>query len=173
MKIVLSVIGKSTEDFSRVIDTNINYAHIPFTQIKEMVDSGLVEIQNHTYNLHKIHSGRYGCSQMSNETLSLYEKIISTDVAAFQERFCQEIGIDTNTFTYPYGKYNNNTEQIIKKLGFKATLTCEYGINMIEFENPECLYELKRISREHSHGISKLIKEVMMTLKYNNTETEK
>ncbi len=67
MKIVLSIIGKSVDEFSKVCDENINYSHITWDEVKEMQQSGLVEIQNHSYNLHKISKGRYGCCQMAND----------------------------------------------------------------------------------------------------------
>ncbi len=167
MKIVLSIIGKSTEDFTRVGGSDADYAHMTFTQIKEMVDAGLAEIQNHTYNLHSIRNGRYGCGQMKNEAISSYEKILSADVSAFQDIISKEIDIAPSTFAYPYGKYNNNSENILRKLGFKATLTCTYGVNVIN-KNLECLYELKRIGRSHNEGIAKLIQDAMLTLKYNS-----
>jgi peptidoglycan/xylan/chitin deacetylase (PgdA/CDA1 family) len=167
MKIVLSIIGKSTEDFTRVGGSDADYAHMTFNQIKEMVDAGLAEIQNHTYNLHAIRNGRYGCGQMKNEAISSYEKILSADVSAFQDIVGKEIDTAPSTFAYPYGKYNNNSENILRKLGFKATLTCTYGVNVIN-KNPECLYELKRIGRSHNEGIAKLIQDAMLTLKYNS-----
>jgi Predicted xylanase/chitin deacetylase len=165
MKIVLSIVGKSTDDFSRVKDNNLNYAHLTWNQIKEMEDSGLVEIQNHTYNMHKIYNGRYGCAQKRNETLSSYEKAITEDVVTFQDRIEKMIDTLPNTFTYPYGKYNNNTEDILKKLGYKATLSCQYGVNLIGHD-PNQLYGLKRMCRAHNHDIAHLIKEGMATLKY-------
>ncbi len=164
MKIVLSIIGKSTDDFSKVIDNNL-YAHLTWDHLKEMEQSELVEIQNHTYNLHKIKSGRCGCGQLYNETMYDYEDLIKEDVEKFEERIgLMDIALP-NTFTYPYGKYNDNTEEILKKLGYKATLSCRYGINLID-KNPDSLYGLKRICRAHNNDISKLIKEGMETLKY-------
>ena len=165
MKIVLSIIGKSTDDFTRVVDINLDYSHMTWDQVKEMADSGLAEIQNHSYNLHKVQNGRYGCGQIRNEALSHYEKTITDDVTMFEEKLRLNINIVPNTFTYPYGKYNDNTNNILKKLGYKSTFTCNYGVNIIS-NNPECLYEMKRINRSHNQGIGKLIKEGMMTLKY-------
>ncbi len=54
MKIVLSIIGLSSEKFSNTVDININYSHVTWDQIKEMDESGLVEIQNHSYDMHNI-----------------------------------------------------------------------------------------------------------------------
>ena len=70
-----------------------------------------------------------------------------------------------NTFTYPYGRYNNETESIVRKFGFKSTLSVAYGINVIRKGDPDSLYELKRICRSHNMEISKLIKEGMKTIK--------
>lgn len=168
MKIVLSIVGKVTDDFSKVVDNNTEYAHMTWDQVKEMEESGLVEIQNHSYNLHKVCNGRYGCGQIYNETLSNYEKLITEDVIPFQEKIELMTNNTPNTFTYPYGKYNDNTDNILKKIGFKATLSVEYGVNLIRENKPELLFGLKRICRSHNQGIEKLIEEGMKTLKYIN-----
>lgn len=165
MKIVLSIVGKSTDDFSRVNDSNINYAHLTWTQIAEMQKSGLVEIQNHTYNMHKIAAGRYGCGQKYNESLVDYEKALTEDVITFHKSYSLKMEGAPTTFTYPYGKYNDNSELILKNLGYKATLSCCYGVNLIN-KNPDKLFGLKRLCRAHNHNICRLIREGMETLKY-------
>lgn len=165
MKIVLSIIGKSTDDFSRVKDENINYSHMTWDQINEMVDSGLVEIQNHSYNLHSTNKGRYGCNKKKCESLSEYEEFLKKDVITLQDKVQSYTNKSPNTFTYPYGRYSNDTEAIIKKLGFKATLSVTYGINVVRRGDPESLFELKRICRSHNQGISKLIEDGMKTIK--------
>lgn len=165
MKIVLSIVGKSTDDFSRVHDDNLNYAHLTWDQIKEMAATGLVEIQNHSYNMHNVKNGRYGCGQKWNESLSHYEEILTDDVNKFQTQSEQMAGITPTTFTYPYGKFNDNSDLILKKLGYKATLSCQYGVNLVN-KNPEKLFGLKRMCRAHNHNICQLIKEGMETLKY-------
>ena len=53
---------------------------------------------------------------------------------------------------------------IVKKLGFKATLTCKFGVNVIDHD-PDTLYSLKRIRRAHNQSIKKMIKEGMDTVK--------
>ncbi len=166
MKIVLSVIGKSVDDFSKVCDENIEYSHVTWDEIKEMQHSGLVEIQSHSYNLHKISKGRYGCCQTDNESLENYEELLANDINKLQEEILSVTGNRPNTFTYPYGRYNDKIETIIKNLGFKATLTCKFGVNVID-NDPETLYSLKRIRRAHNQGIQKMLKEGMDTVKLN------
>jgi peptidoglycan/xylan/chitin deacetylase (PgdA/CDA1 family) len=165
MKIVLSIVGKSIDDFSKVNDTNVGYAHSTWTQLQEMVDSGLVEVQNHSYDLHKVRNGRYGCYQKYNESLTHYEEFLAADLLTLQERAKEELDYEPNTFTYPYGKFNDNTDIILKKLGFKATLSVKFGVNLIT-KDPEKLYDLKRICRSHNQGIKKLLKQGMETLRF-------
>lgn len=167
MRIVLSVVGKTIDDFSKVVDDNINYASTTWDQIKDMSASGHVEIQNHSYNLHKIKNGRYGCYQKNGEALAEYEKVLTDDFMKLQDIIQEVTGNAPNTFTYPYGKYNNNTEEIIKKIGFKATLSCTYGINLID-DNPDTLYGLRRMCRSHNYAMAELLKDGIETLKYRN-----
>jgi peptidoglycan/xylan/chitin deacetylase (PgdA/CDA1 family) len=166
MKIVLSIVGKVTDDFSKVVDNNISYAHMTWEQIGEMKASGTIELQNHSYNMHKVSNGRYGCGQMYHESLTDYKRVISEDVTTLQNKIELMTGDVPNTFTYPFGKYNDNTENILKELGFKATLTVQYGVNVLKPDKPEKLYGLKRICRAHNQSIQKMIKEGMKTLKY-------
>jgi hypothetical protein len=54
---------KNTDDFTQIPDNNIDYSHVTWDQLDEMLSCGLVEVQNHTYNLHSITKNRYGCMQ--------------------------------------------------------------------------------------------------------------
>lgn len=166
MKIVLSIIGKGADNFSRVSDVNIDYSHVTWDQIVEMEESGLVEIQNHSYNLHKVCNGRYGCSQKANEDFLQYESVVKEDIMMLQDKITSAVGIAPTTFTYPYGKYNDNTDIILKELGFKASLSVKFGVNVINRNDSESLFGLKRICRAHNQPIGRMIKDGMATLKY-------
>jgi len=164
MKIVLSIIGVGIDNFSKVFDDHIDYANATWDQLKEMESSGLVEIQNHTYNLHSC-VGRVGCKQMVNQSLDDYEKLLMEDISTLQEKIKLKDCNVPNTFTYPYGESSENTDLILKKLGFKATLSCKFGVNLIT-KDPEKLFGLKRICRSHNQSVKKMIKDGMETLKY-------
>lgn len=167
MKIVLSVLGLSSEKFSKIVDENIDYSHATWDQLNEMQASGLVEIQNHSYDMHSTTNGRYGIGQKKNESFDVYETYLKEDITLFNETVNLTLKTIPNTFTYPYGKYNNNSETILKELGFKATLTCNFGINVIS-KDKECLYEMKRICRAHNQSIEKVLTEGMKTIKKIN-----
>lgn len=164
-KIVLSIIGKNTDDFTRIPDDNLDYSHVTWDQIRQMTDSGLVEIQNHTYNMHKITRTRYGCSRNPGESLSHYETALTDDIEKLQDEIMDNTGSKPNTFVYPYGKVSSESCPIIRKLGFKASLTCSYGVNIIT-KDPEKLFELKRICRAHGVSAQKALAGAMKTLRF-------
>ena len=114
---------------------------------------------------------RYGCYQtVIMKPFLNYEQLLTDDIQKLQLKINDMTGTNTypNTFTYPYGKYNENSERIIKKLGFKASLSCTFGVNLIRKDNTEKLFGLKRICRAHNQNIGKLLEEAMKTLKYIN-----
>lgn len=156
-KIVLSIIGKACDDFSEYPSDNMDYSHATWDQIAEMEDSGLVELQNHTYNLHKLKT-RLGCLKVGNESNRQYETVLTEDIIKLQKKLTDIVGVTPNTFNYPYGKYTPESETIIKNLGFKSSLTCDYGVSTVT-SDPQSLFGLKRICREHGVAISKILQD--------------
>jgi len=165
MKIVFSIIGKNIDDFTNIPDDNIDYSHVTWDQLCEMLDSGCVEVQNHTYNLHNYSKYTVGCAQKYGETFMEYEMRLNEDIGRLQEEIIEMTGRTPNTFAYPFGKYCDEMDEILKKLGFKASLTCDYGVNVINMDDPDSLFSLKRICRSHGQGIEKLIKEGLKTVR--------
>lgn len=164
MKIVFSVIAKNTDDFTKVKDDNIDYSHVTWEQLNEMIQSGLVEVQNHTYNMHSISLKRYGCSKNPGESIEHYESALSDDLLKCQNEISLNTGVVPTAFTYPYGRVSGESLPVIKKLGFKASFSCKYGINMLN-RDPEKLYCLKRVSRYHGTTLKKTIAKAEKTLR--------
>ena len=109
----------------------------------EMRDSGLVEIQNHSYNCHSF-DHRNGVSQTTSESKESYAKFLSSDVWHLQNKIAYVTGVAPNTFTYPFGAFSENTDEVLREIGFQATLSCTEGISVIKRGDPDCLYRLKR-----------------------------
>lgn len=167
MKIVLSLIAKDSDNFTKSKDSNLDYSHMNWDQLNEILKSDCVEIQNHTYNLHAMTKKRYGCKKKASESLSDYEQILSGDLMKCQLDIFQHTGRMPTTFTYPYGVVSKESLPVIKNLGFKASLSCKYGINVIT-NDPERLYCMKRISRYHGTSVGKTINEALKTLKFQS-----
>lgn len=160
MKMSISVVGKFTDTFSEKDDSNPNYSHLTWKQIDDMQKSGFVEILNHTYNLHSMDSGRNGCKKKRGESDAEYEKLLTDDLTKLQEKLKEQTGTAPNAFTYPFGGISNASCEIIKKLGFKASLSCGEGINIIT-DDKECLYLLKRFIRPSGTDSEAYFKKVL------------
>ena len=64
------------------------------------------------------------------------------------QRLLAEAGITPPVcYAYPYGAYSAETEEILKEMGFRCTLSCEERQNKIVRGNPNCLYLLGRYNR--------------------------
>lgn len=143
MKAVLSVVGEMTEDFSYHPDRNPSYSHVTWDDILHMHLSGRWEMQNHSYSCHSYET-RNGVSQMDNETYDDYEDFLMADLCHLQDKLAYVTGVTPNTFTYPFGAFSENTDKVLRKIGFKATLSCIEGVSTIKKGDPDCLYKLKR-----------------------------
>lgn len=162
-RIVLSVIGKNADDFSLYPGKSIDYAHSTWDQLREMRDTGLVELQNHTYDLHGYTRSRIGCRQGPGESDAAYERRLTEDVERLQERMEEMVGEAPVAFAYPYGAYSSLTDDILYELGFRATLTCDFGMNLLT-RDPDCLFRLRRICRSHGASLEKLLAQAEQAL---------
>ncbi|MEG1509378.1 MAG: polysaccharide deacetylase family protein [Clostridia bacterium] len=153
---VVSVVG----DFVKFDVNNINvaerYAYLTYKEMQVLQDSGYIEIQNHTNSLHYSKFGRSGCKIKKNEPVESYKKFLENDLQTLNNNL-NKVGIKPTTFTYPYGAYSKESEEVVKKMKFYSTLSCEYGTNKIT-RNKECLYLLKRYNRYGTlSNLSKLV----------------
>ncbi len=155
-KAVISIIGYYTDLYTKNPDENPAYSHLTWPDIKEMMKSGLVEFQNHSYNLHTTDKGRSGTKKKKGENLAEYTAVLTSDLGQLQDAFSASCGYTPTTFTYPFGSVSEASFDIIKKMGFKASLSCESGMNRIS-KNPDDLYMLKRYLRTPKKSAESLL----------------
>ncbi len=96
-------------------------------QLKEVIDTGLVEIGAHTvdhYNLLK---------------LSLNDSL--AQIRQSKEALEKEFDISVTTFAYPYGHYNESLERLVGEAGFDTAVTMDRGYTVKKAEQ----YSLRRI----------------------------
>ena len=152
-RIVFSLLGRNTDDFTEWPSESIDYAHVTWDQLNEMLDTGLVEVQNHSYDLHSYMPERYGCLPNAGESETDYAQLLRTDLQRLQDELAEHTGRTPDTFAYPYGKYSDLTDTVLRGMGFQATLSCDWGINRLTHD-PACLYRLRRICRSHGQPLS-------------------
>ena len=146
MKAVISVVGSYTQKASELMDQNPAYAYLTWEDLRALEESGRVEIASHTYALHAIKNGREGVKRKSWETKEEHEALLISDIETFQNAIVEHGGLSIGTFAYPYGRWDNDAEAVLRKTGFTMTLTCRERMNYIE-RNPASLYHLGRYNR--------------------------
>ncbi len=165
MPMVLSVIAGSADEFSAYAPGKARLAHATWPLLRELADSGLVELQNHSYGLHCATGSGWGCDRLPGESRGAFEERLAADALHAQERIWEETGRKCEAFTYPYGRYSAESEEALRELGFRATLTCDFGVNRIR-AGEDCLFGLRRICRSHSADLAALLEEAAQTLKW-------
>lgn len=88
---------------------------------------------------------RLGVGKLKGENSEQYKKMLSDDTDRLVAEL-KKIGISSNIYAYPYGKYCKESEELLKEKGIVMTLTCNEGKNRIY--GPEDLYLLKRYNRD-------------------------
>lgn len=146
MKAVISIVGSYTDKFTETDEANLNYSYLRWKDIKELMDTGRIEFQNHTYSLHSNTGKRNGTKKIKGETDEHYKNVLEENILKLQQEFEENTNYTPQCFTYPFGGISNASLDIIKELGFKASLSCEQGINKLT-KNPNSLYLLKRYNR--------------------------
>lgn len=160
MKAVISIIGIETEKFSKLNDDNPNYSNLTWEHLKELTESGLVEIQNHSYDSHKATGGRQGLKPRAGESHKEYVRYLEKDLMKLQKKIREATGVTPSTLAYPFGAAADSTRSIVKELGFTATLGCEKGINRITKGDSQCLYDLKRYLRTPDKSSSDFFQQI-------------
>lgn len=141
-----AIIGLITSNIRETeIEGNPNF--MTFAQCKEMYDSGYVDFQNHTHDLHNREFSGYinpngynGIQQRDDETVDEYQKRLYDDLQMATSLIETYVGSHVNYFAYPYGATDKNAYVVLDELGIKMATTIAHGIANFD-GNP---YKLKR-----------------------------
>lgn len=123
--------------------------------INECYNDSNCEIANHSYSLHYLNSRR-GAKIKRGENTEAYMKMFEDDTKKM-DRLFSECGATTDIYAYPYGLYCDESEQVLKQIGYKISFSCDKGVNVIY--NEDDLYCLKRYDRSGvGKGASQLLR---------------
>ncbi len=158
MKAIISIIGKYTDLYSETTEENPRYSHITWSQAQEMCNSGLVEIQNHSYNSHTTDKGRNGTKKKTGESAEAYAEYIYSDVGKLQSEITRNLGYTPTVFAYPFGSVSEASYDILKGMGFKITLGCEEKVNVVKYGESDGLYMLGRYLRTNKRSVEEILR---------------
>ena len=146
------VVGALADEYTENGDHNLSYSYLNWEEIKELCDGGVIDIQSHSYNLHKNSEGRSGMKKKKSESLKQYCEFLTEDMAKMKIRMKEHIGKEPYAIAYPFGSFSEETKDIIRNYGFKMAFTCEEKVNIIKKSESDWLFRLGRYNRPE--GIS-------------------
>ena len=130
--------------------------YMTWDQIKEVSREDFVEIGNHS------HTHEYLVDENKELILEDIEKSISI--------FKNQMGKNSDFFSYPFGEYSLEFKNIIRSLGFKYALGQHSGV----MDETKDYYELPRFPINEKYGEIKRFKSIIKTLpfKYKSIEPD-
>lgn len=133
--VTIFIVGDYIEK-GRVAD----YPALSWSDMKEMADSGLVDIQSHTYALHEMITDASGnqVSALMNyttpsgarETETEHYQRIENDLVKSSRYIESHLGTKPDILSWPFGSYDQKAMKAAKKAGFP------YMVSRVAYSNP-------------------------------------
>ena len=159
MRAVLAIIGKVTDKYTllgKSTNYTIRFPNMTWDEVREMHDSGYIEIQNHSYDLH----GSIGSGIKNGEDPETYRSRLATDLQLLQDRCREELGSVPTAFVYPLGLISSGSKEVLKEMGFAGSFSCEEGYAVVKYQKPDTLFNLKRINRTSRRSVEKILQDL-------------
>ncbi|WP_179122171.1 polysaccharide deacetylase family protein [Caloramator quimbayensis] len=136
---LMSIITSRTENYKSFKE---DIRPLNSVEIKEMYESGLVDIASHTHSSHdfiyinsKLKKGGklafkiYDIETKKIETDEEYIKRVTEDLNTSKEIIYKYIGKYPDILCFPFGHYGKRSIDAAKSCGFKYFITTQYGCN--------------------------------------------
>ena len=125
-----------------------SFNYMTWDQIREISKEDFVEIGNHS------HTHEY----LVDESNDLIKKDIEKSISIFEN----ELGKNSNFFSYPFGEYSLDFKDIIVSLGFKYAFGQHSGV----IDDTKDFYELPRFPINEKYGEIKRFNSLTKTLPF-------
>ena len=146
------VVGALADHYTEIDDHNLNYSNLTWAEIKEMSEGNIIDIQSHSFDLHKNTGNRSGAKKKKSETIEQYSEFLGSDASKMKEAMIKNTGKTPVAIAYPFGSFSSESAEILKRYGIKMAFTCEERVNIIKKAEPDWLFGLGRYNRPN--GIS-------------------
>lgn len=162
-KATIFIIGSTVGNVEHYKDTSFPITpHFNLEQAKEMVDSGLVSIQSHTYDMHQW--APYEDSDVVRENLLRldfedeyqYLDVVKADMEKSKKQI-ESLGEEFIALAYPSGMFDTLTNVALVESGIKAMVSIDEGINTVIKGLPQSLYALKRFNIDMNRNIEDIL----------------
>lgn len=154
MKAVIFAIGCSVGR-SMYKDTSYEMlAHFSYEQAVEMMASGVIEVQSHTYDLHQWAPYepedavvRSTAGQLEGESEEEYKAVLLRDMSCYAAEYEQRTGRSLYALAYPQGDFSVLTEEIVHEAGIAVTFDDDpKRRNLLIPSEPQTLHAMSRLN---------------------------
>lgn len=139
MKATVYVVGSAIRDNNDSPYPPNELPKLSWEQAQEMYNSGLIEIQSHSYDMHRkgLVEGGGEAALITKpvyineelETIDQYKIRVKNDLLTNKNLIEEKIGNQVVGFAYPFGEHSEIAESLLIETGHQLTLTIEQGIN--------------------------------------------
>ena len=164
MKATIFVIGSTVGNTEHYKDTNYPITpHFTWEQAREMVDSGVISIQSHTYDMHQwapYESGqaRENILRWERESEDAYRQVLSQDCGLIREAITQGTGEDqVHVLAYPNGQLDPLAQVTLLENGFDILFTTQASCNTLLKGQPQSLLGLGRYNMNQAVSVEQTL----------------
>lgn len=147
-----------------------DHPRLTWEEMREMEESGLVDIQAHTYDLHyradtngegsrqkpAVTARAYLPDKERQETPEEHEDKVYKDFLKARTTIESKLNKKVDTMIWPFGAYNNESIKLARKAGFKYFVTFKTGLN----KRGDSIETIHRISEKDNITIDEFAKSI-------------
>ncbi len=126
---------------------------LTWAQVRAMAQSGLVDVQSQTWNLHAgvaVGPGRVEAADIGRawspaggrETLAQYEARVGADLLRARQTLQRRLGAPVQAFAYPFGDYRPRLIRLLHQAGYRYLFAAKLGWGNLSGQNPQVLFRL-------------------------------
>ena len=141
--------------------------HFGADEAREMVDSGLISVQSHTFDMHQWPPFEDGNAQVRETLLPFdgeadadYEAAVEADFAESRKLLESITGQPVNALAFPEGAYVTLTQDALRSAGAELTFTTVRAVNTVVKGLPQSLCAMPRFGMTESTDMTALVAEL-------------
>ncbi|OQB20408.1 MAG: Poly-beta-1,6-N-acetyl-D-glucosamine N-deacetylase precursor [Firmicutes bacterium ADurb.Bin182] len=149
-KASVSVVGHLSELSTKNKREGLTAAYLTWDEISDLYESGLVEINGQSYNI--------------NDGEAFSDEFLYKDALKLNKKLQEQSGVTPAAYVYSISRSLPADEGFLKKLGFRASMSCDENMNVIT--TPESLFGLCRYSRRGGISSEEFIARIIGDMPY-------
>ena len=165
MKATIFVIGSTIGNTEHYKDTDYPITpHFSYEQGAEMVASGVISIQSHTYDMHQwapyedSDQPRENILALEGESEEDYRSLLSADCQKIRQVIQEGMGeASVHVMAYPSGQFDTLSQVTLLENGFDITFTTQVGSNTLIKGQPQSLLGLHRYNMNESVSVEQML----------------